>query len=80
MTTVPYAMSTLESMAKAVDEIKVSGRKAIGIKCDVRQASCVDAMVNKVMESFGKNEKEIRKNEPDTDEKKNLKSLARLRK
>jgi NAD(P)-dependent dehydrogenase (short-subunit alcohol dehydrogenase family) len=79
MTTVPYAMSTPESMAKAADEIKASGRKAIGIKCDVRQASYVDAMVNKVMETFGKIEKEIRKNEPDTDEK-NLKSLARLRK
>src|SRR5210317_51553 len=54
METIPYAMSTPESMAKAVDEIKATGRKAIGIKCDVRKASDVEAMVNKVMETFGK--------------------------
>jgi len=54
MKTIPYAMSTPESMAEAVDEIKATGRKAIGIKCDVRKASDVEAMVNKVVETFGK--------------------------
>ena len=54
MKTIPYAMSTPESMAKAVDEIKATGRQAIGIKCDVRKASDVEAMVNKVVETFGK--------------------------
>ena len=54
MSTIPYHMSTPETMDKAVDEIKKLGRKAIGIKCDVRKASDVEAMVKQVLETFGK--------------------------
>jgi NAD(P)-dependent dehydrogenase (short-subunit alcohol dehydrogenase family) len=54
MKTIPYAMSTPESMAKAEDEIKATGRKAIGIKCDVRKATDVEAMVKQVIDTFGK--------------------------
>jgi NAD(P)-dependent dehydrogenase (short-subunit alcohol dehydrogenase family) len=54
MPTIPYPMSTEESMAAAVEEIKKLGRKAIGIKCDVRKASDVEAMVDQVMDTFGK--------------------------
>jgi NAD(P)-dependent dehydrogenase (short-subunit alcohol dehydrogenase family) len=54
MPTIPYAMSTLESMAEAVENIKKTGRKAIGVKCDVRKASDVEAMVQKTLETFGR--------------------------
>lgn len=54
METIPYAMSTPEVMAGAVKEIEKLGRKAIGVKCDVRKASDVEAMVGKVLEVFGK--------------------------
>jgi SDR family mycofactocin-dependent oxidoreductase len=54
METIPYDMSTEETMEDAVEEIKAMGRKAIGIKCDVRKAADVEAMVDKVIETFGK--------------------------
>jgi NAD(P)-dependent dehydrogenase (short-subunit alcohol dehydrogenase family) len=54
ISTVPYALSTVESMGKAVDEIKKLGRKAVGIKCDVRQAADVQAMVQQALDTFGK--------------------------
>jgi NAD(P)-dependent dehydrogenase (short-subunit alcohol dehydrogenase family) len=53
METIPYAMSTPTGMAAAVDEIKEMGRKAIGIKCDVRKAPDVEAMVKQTLETFG---------------------------
>jgi NAD(P)-dependent dehydrogenase (short-subunit alcohol dehydrogenase family) len=54
MPTIPYALSTEETMAKAVDDIKKLGRKAIGIKCDVRKSSDVEPMVDQAKETFGK--------------------------
>lgn len=54
MPTIPYQMSTPELMAEAVEQIKKSGRKALGIKCDVRKASDVENMVAKTLETFGK--------------------------
>jgi NAD(P)-dependent dehydrogenase (short-subunit alcohol dehydrogenase family) len=54
METIPYDMSTESSMSEAVGEIEKMGRKAIGIKCDVRKAADVEAMVDKVLETFGK--------------------------
>ncbi len=54
MSTIPYAMSTVETMNEAVAEIEKLGRKAIGIKCDVRKAADVQAMVEQVMKTFGK--------------------------
>ena len=35
--TVPYPLSTKETMNAAAEEIKGMGRKAIGIECDVRK-------------------------------------------
>lgn len=54
METIPYTMSTPETMAQAVSQIKELGRQAIGIVCDVRKSADVQAMVNKVKETFGK--------------------------
>ena len=54
METIPYDMSTKALMQEAVGEIKKMGRKAIGIKCDVRKAADVEAMVDEVIETFGK--------------------------
>lgn len=54
MSTIPYEMSTRTKMTEAVEEIKFLGRQAIGVKCDVRRATEVEAMVNKAMETFGK--------------------------
>ncbi len=42
-----------EVMAGAVKEIQEMGRKAMGIKCDVRRASDVEEMVKQVIDSFG---------------------------
>jgi NAD(P)-dependent dehydrogenase (short-subunit alcohol dehydrogenase family) len=53
MSTIPYSMSTLETMAQAVESIKEMGRKSIGIKCDVRKASDVEAMVQQTLDTFG---------------------------
>lgn len=52
--TMPYPMSTEESMGEAVEELKGLGVDAIGIKCDVRKAEDVEAMVAQAMEKFGK--------------------------
>ena len=54
MNTIPYDMSTEDTMAGAVESIKSMGRKALGIKCDVRKSAEVEAMVDQVMETFGK--------------------------
>jgi NAD(P)-dependent dehydrogenase (short-subunit alcohol dehydrogenase family) len=54
MATIPYAMSTPEVMERAVAEIKSLGRKAIGIKCDVRRSADVKAMVDQVMNTFNR--------------------------
>ncbi len=54
METIPYEMSTPESMAASVEGIQVMGRQAMGIKCDVRKAAQVEAMVDQVIEKFGK--------------------------
>lgn len=54
METIPYSMSTCEGMDAAVADIKKLGRKAIGVKCDVRKAADVKAMVDTALETFGK--------------------------
>jgi NAD(P)-dependent dehydrogenase (short-subunit alcohol dehydrogenase family) len=54
MNTIPYDMSTEETMNAAVAGIKEMGRKSIGIKCDVRKAGDVEAMVEKTIGTFGK--------------------------
>ena len=54
MNTLPYKLSTPETMAEAVEAIRGMGRKAEGIKCDVRKAADVSAMVDQVLNTFGK--------------------------
>ncbi len=54
MNTLPYQLSTPETMAQAVEAIQGMGRKAVGIKCDVRKAADVSAMVDQVLNTFGK--------------------------
>ncbi len=54
MNTLPYSLSTPETMAEAVESIQAMGRKAIGIKCDVRKSADVSAMVTQVIGAFGK--------------------------
>ncbi len=54
MKTLPYKLSTPETMADAVESLRTMGRKAEGIKCDVRQAADVSAMVDQVVNTFGK--------------------------
>ncbi len=54
MKTLPYPLSTPEVMAEAVEAIRAMDRKAEGIKCDVRKAADVSAMVDQVMDAFGK--------------------------
>ncbi len=54
ISTVPYHLSTQATMDAAVEEIKKLGRKAIGIKCDIRKAAEVAAMVKQALETFGK--------------------------
>jgi NAD(P)-dependent dehydrogenase (short-subunit alcohol dehydrogenase family) len=52
--TVPYPLSTQATLDVAVEDIKKLGRKAIGIKCDVRKAAEVEAMVKQALETCGK--------------------------
>lgn len=52
--TVPYPLSTAETLKQAVAEIEKLGRRALGIKCDVRQAADVQAMVQQVLDTFGR--------------------------
>lgn len=54
MNTLPYDLATPEVMANAVKEIEAMGRKALGLKCDVRKAKDVEAMVQQVMDTCGK--------------------------
>lgn len=49
-----YHMASKNDMDKVVDEIRAMGRKAIGIKCDVSRADEVEAMVQKVLNEFGR--------------------------
>jgi NAD(P)-dependent dehydrogenase (short-subunit alcohol dehydrogenase family) len=54
MNTLPYTLSTPETMAEAVETLRGMDRQAEGIKCDVRKASQVSAMVDQVLSTFGR--------------------------
>ncbi|OGT27035.1 MAG: hypothetical protein A2Z17_01450 [Gammaproteobacteria bacterium RBG_16_66_13] len=54
METIPYKMSTMESMNESVEKLRGMGVKALGVKCDVSKSADVQAMVAKVLEVFGK--------------------------
>ena len=54
MESVPYPLATQDDLDAAVKEIAAMGVKAVGIKCDIRSADEVSAMVDKVLADFGK--------------------------
>ena len=54
MKTIPYDLSTTATMEQAVAEIHAMDRRALGVKCDVRKAADVEAMVKQVIDTFGK--------------------------
>jgi NAD(P)-dependent dehydrogenase (short-subunit alcohol dehydrogenase family) len=54
MKTIPYHMSTPESMNEAVAALKKLGGDPVGIKCDVRKAADVESMVQQTLDTFGK--------------------------
>ncbi|MBT7697615.1 MAG: SDR family oxidoreductase [Desulfobacterales bacterium] len=49
-----YKMSTITEMDQVVNEIEDLGGKALGIKCDVRNADDVEKMVDEVIREFGR--------------------------
>ena len=49
-----YAMGKQDEMNSVVAKILDMGRRAIGIRCDVRNAADVKIMVQRVMDEFGK--------------------------
>jgi NAD(P)-dependent dehydrogenase (short-subunit alcohol dehydrogenase family) len=51
---VGYGMGTEKEMMAVVTEIQNLGHRAIGIKCDVRQANEVESAVRRVINEFGK--------------------------
>ena len=49
-----YALGTEGELNSLVKEVKATGRRAIGIKCDVSKGAEVERMVEKVVKEFGK--------------------------
>jgi len=49
-----YSLGTEDELSSAVNEIQASGRRAIGIKCDVSKGAEVEQMVDRVVNEFGK--------------------------
>ena len=45
---------TRETVDEAAEEIKALGRRSLGVTCDVREADQIAAMVQRVMDVFGK--------------------------
>jgi NAD(P)-dependent dehydrogenase (short-subunit alcohol dehydrogenase family) len=45
---------TEEAINKTIREIEAAGRRAMGVKCDISKASEVEAMVQTVLDRFGK--------------------------
>lgn len=54
MESVPYPLATPDDLDTAVKAVEAMGVKAVGIKCDIRSADEVSAMVDKVLADFGK--------------------------
>jgi len=48
------SFGTENEATSVVDQIKAMGRRAIFVQCDVSEASQVEAMVNRVIDEFGK--------------------------
>jgi NAD(P)-dependent dehydrogenase (short-subunit alcohol dehydrogenase family) len=53
-TSVPVPGATGSALAKLVEEITASGRKAIPMTCDVSKAGEVESMVERVVDEFGR--------------------------
>ena len=51
---VRYGMATEKEMNSFVKEVKGLGRRAIGIKCDVRKPEDIEKMAKRVFDEFGK--------------------------
>jgi len=49
-----YSLGTEDELSSAVNEIRTSGRRALGIKCDVSNGAEVEQMVGRVVNEFGK--------------------------
>lgn len=52
--TVPYGLSTRETLDRAVEEIQAMGVNALGVVCDVRSDASVRALVDEVKQKFGR--------------------------
>jgi NAD(P)-dependent dehydrogenase (short-subunit alcohol dehydrogenase family) len=52
--TIPYALSTADQLARAVDELTRLGSRAIGMRCDVRDEGQVRETVDRVIREFGR--------------------------
>jgi NAD(P)-dependent dehydrogenase (short-subunit alcohol dehydrogenase family) len=53
LSTVPYPLSSRESLEKATDHLSSLGAKALGLVCDVRDERQVDGAVRRVLEEWG---------------------------
>jgi len=51
--TIPYKLSSVADLDRAVQEVSSVGEKALGLTCDVRIEGQVDACVKRVVETFG---------------------------
>ena len=51
--TIPYRLSSMSDLNRAVEEISALGAKALGLTCDVRSEDQVQAAVQRVIEEFG---------------------------
>jgi NAD(P)-dependent dehydrogenase (short-subunit alcohol dehydrogenase family) len=49
-----YALGTEDELGSLIKEIRATGRRAIGAKCDVSKGAEVERMVQKVVKEFGK--------------------------
>ena len=52
--TIPYTLSSSEDLDQAIKEITVFDSKALGLTCDVRSENQVEALIEKVVETFGR--------------------------
>jgi len=51
--TIPYRLSSMSDLNRAVEEISALGTTALGLTCDVRSEDQVQATVQRVIEEFG---------------------------
>jgi NAD(P)-dependent dehydrogenase (short-subunit alcohol dehydrogenase family) len=53
LSTIPYPLSSRESLEKATDHLSSLGAKALGLVCDVRDERQVEGAVRRVLEEWG---------------------------